>query len=322
MIMTPWTWSIAYRRFHQGVLIRFDHSKAVGIGTAVRLGTDLIVLMIGFSAGNLPGVVVATLAVASGVISEAIYVGIVVRPVLNRELKPALPVKDPITLRGFLDFYIPLAMTSLLTLLVQPLGSAALSRMPEALPSLAAWPVVSGLVFMLRSMGMAYNEVVVALLDEPLSTRSLRRFTVILTGIATLLLLIITATPLADIWFRQLQGLSPRLADLALAGMWIALPMPGLNVIQSWFQGVILHGQRTRGITEAVVVFLVTAGLVLWGGVLFGAITGLFVGLAAFDIAMLTQTLWLWHRSRPALQAAAERDEQLRFFPSIDAPAD
>ncbi|HEY5572580.1 MAG TPA: hypothetical protein VIK64_06135, partial [Anaerolineales bacterium] len=23
MIMTPWTWSIAYRRFHQGVLIRF-----------------------------------------------------------------------------------------------------------------------------------------------------------------------------------------------------------------------------------------------------------------------------------------------------------
>jgi hypothetical protein len=322
MIMTPWTWSIAYRRFHQGVLIRFDHSKAVGIGTAVRLGTDLIVLMIGFSAGNLPGVVVATLAVASGVISEAVYAGIVVRPILKRELKPAPPVKDPITLRGFLDFYIPLAMTSLLTLLVQPLGSAALSRMPEALPSLAAWPVVSGLVFMLRSMGMAYNEVVVALLDEPLSTRSLRRFTVILTGIATLLLLIITATPLADIWFRQLQGLSPMLADLALAGMWIALPMPGLNVIQSWFQGVILHGKRTRGITEAVVVFLVTAGAILWGGVIWGAITGLFVGLAAFDIAMLAQTLWLWHRSRPALQAAAERDEQLRFFPSIDAPAD
>jgi hypothetical protein len=170
---------------------------------------------------------------------------------------------------------------------------------------------------MLRSMGMAYNEVVVALLDEPGSTQSLRRFTVILTGIATLLLLIITATPLADIWFRQLQGLSPRLADLALAGMWIALPMPGLNVIQSWFQGVILHGQRTRGITEAVVVFLVTAGVILWGGVIWGAITGLFVGLAAFDIAMLAQTLLLWHRSRPALQAAAERDEQLRFLHSI-----
>lgn len=322
MIMTPWTWSIAYRRFHQGVLIRFDHSKAVGVGTAIRLATDLLVLAIGYSAGNLPGVVVATLAVASGVISEAVYAGIAVRPILSRELKPAPPVKDPITLGGFLDFYIPLAMTSLLTLLVLPLGSAALSRMPEALSSLAAWPVVSGLVFMLRSMGMAYNEVVVALLDEPRSTGSLKRFTVILTSAATLLLLIISATPLADLWFRQIQGLSPRLADLALAGMWIALPMPGLNAIQSWFQGVILHGKRTRGITEAVVVFLVTAALILSAGVLSRAVIGLFVGLAAFDLAMLTQTIWLWHRSRPALRAAAERDEQLRFFPSMDAPAD
>ena len=27
MIMTPWTWAIAYRRFNQGVLIRFGHSQ-------------------------------------------------------------------------------------------------------------------------------------------------------------------------------------------------------------------------------------------------------------------------------------------------------
>ena len=33
IIMTPWTWAIAYRRFNQGVLIRFGHSETVGIGT-------------------------------------------------------------------------------------------------------------------------------------------------------------------------------------------------------------------------------------------------------------------------------------------------
>lgn len=318
MIMTPWTWSIAYRRFHQGVLIRFDHSKAVGVGTMVRLSADLIVLMIGYSIGTLPGVVVATTAVAAGVVCEAVYAGIVVRPVIRRELKPAPPVKEPVTLSGFLEFYIPLAMTSLLTLLVLPLGSAALSRMPDPLSSLAAWPVVTGLVFMLRSMGMAYNEVVVALLDEPRSTHSLRRFTQLLTGSATLLLLIITVTPLADLWFRQVQGLSPALADLALAGMWIALPMPGLNVLQSWFQGVILHGKRTRGITQAVAIFLLTAGIILWGGVIWGEVPGLFVGLAAFDIAMLVQTIWLWYRSRPPLAAAFKRDAEHIDLQSMD----
>ncbi|NTV72533.1 MAG: AAA family ATPase, partial [Azonexaceae bacterium] len=63
-----------------------------------------------------------------------------VKPVLNYELKPAPTVSPAITLRSFLDFYIPLAMTSLLFLLAQPIGSAALSRMPNALASLAVWP--------------------------------------------------------------------------------------------------------------------------------------------------------------------------------------
>ena len=37
--MTPWTWAIADRRFHQGVLIRFGHASSVTKGTGVRLLT-------------------------------------------------------------------------------------------------------------------------------------------------------------------------------------------------------------------------------------------------------------------------------------------
>src|SRR5512142_972670 len=41
MLMLPWTGSIAYRRFQQGVLIRFGHSGSVGVGTLVRLSADI-----------------------------------------------------------------------------------------------------------------------------------------------------------------------------------------------------------------------------------------------------------------------------------------
>ena len=102
------------------------------------------------------------------------------RPVLKNELKLAPPLPVPLTFAAFLDFYIPLALTSLLNLLVQPIGSAAVSRMPRPIESLAAWSVVSGLIFMLRSPGIAFNEVVVALLDRPRSSASLWRFAVIL----------------------------------------------------------------------------------------------------------------------------------------------
>src|SRR4030042_440308 len=83
MIMTPWTWSIAYRRFHQGVLIRSGRSRAVSTGPVVRLSANGVVLLVGYLLGNVPGIIVAASAVATGVVSEAVYVGMVVRPVLR-----------------------------------------------------------------------------------------------------------------------------------------------------------------------------------------------------------------------------------------------
>jgi hypothetical protein len=280
----------------------------VGLGTLVRLGSNASVLALGFLIGNVTGIVVATSAIATGVVSEAIYVGLRVRPVLRRELKPAPPVAVPLTTRAFVEFYVPLAMTSLLMLLVQPIGSAALSRMPNALESLAVWPVVSGLAFLLRGAGIAYNEVVVALLDEPGAVRNLRRFAAYLTSLVTLVLLIVAATPLALLWLEGVSALSPSLAALAHLGLWIALPLPGLSVLQSWYQGALVHSRRTRGVTEAVAVYLLTCSVILGAGVIWGGVTGLYVGLAAFDVATLMQTAWLWLRCRPALRAVQARD--------------
>jgi hypothetical protein len=302
MIMVPWTWAIAYRRFHQGVLIRFGHSRTVSTGTTIRLATDLLVLGAGYLIKTIPGIVVAASAVAAGVLSEALYIGIIVRPVLRYEVKPAPPIKTPITLHFFLAFYIPLVMTSLLSLLAQPIGSAALSRMPLALESLAVWPVISGLTFLLRSLGIAYNEVVVSMLDEPHSSGNLMRFALWLSIITTIFLLLLAVTPLAGLYFTRLTALSPELAELARRSLWIALPLPALAVWQSWYQGAILHYRRTQAITEAVILFLVVSAITLYAGVTRGTVIGLYVGMFSLTSSTFAQTIWLWLRSRPALR--------------------
>jgi hypothetical protein len=312
MIMTPWTWAIAYRRFNQGVLIRFGHPRAVSLGTFIRLGTDIVVLLIGFSIGTLPGIVVATSAVALSVVAEAIYVAIRIRPVINHQLIPAPPVNPPLTYYAFANFYIPLALTSLMTLIVQPIGSAAISRMPLALESLAVWPVISGLSFLLRSFGIAYNEVVVALLDEPLSYSSLWRFTKILAITTTSILLLMQITPLSDIWFLIISALPQNLAEIAKIGLWFALPTPAFAALQSWYQGCILHGRKTRGVPESVLIFLSTATIFLGIGIALQSITGLYVALFAYSMSMLTQTVWLRFRSHATLESIYKRDESLR----------
>jgi hypothetical protein len=307
-LMTPWTWSIAYRRFNQGVLIRFGHSTAVGMGTVVRLSADILILVIGLLVGSMPGIVVAGLAVAAGVMGEAVYAGLRVRPVLRGQVKLAPSVAGPITLRSFLDFYVPLAMTSLLVLLVQPIGSAALSRMPRALESLAIWPVVSGLVFLMRSSGVAYNEVVVALLDEKHMVQHLRRFALLIIGCTTALMILVASTPLSRFWFESFSALDPSMATLARNALWFALPLPGLNALHSWFQGVIVHSRQTRPVTEAVVISLLISVLVLVVGVAWGQVTGLYFGWLAFSIGALVQGVWLWLRSRSAMRMVIRQE--------------
>ena len=301
ILMTPWTWSIAYRRLQQGVLIRFGRSHQVGIGTIVRLAANVMVLAIGYAIGSLPGIVVGTAAVSAGVLSEAGYAWLSVRPVLKHDLPNVPPQGRPLTFRKFLDFYVPLAMTSLLNFLTLPIGSAGISRMPLALESLAVWPVVNGLTFTLRCLGLAFNEVVVALLGEPMAPRTLRRFANLLSLSTTVVLFLVAASPLAAIYFGVVSGLSIPLTALAGQGLWFAVLLPFLGVHQNLHQGILVHSHRTRAITEAVVVYILTSTVVLAIGILHGQTIGLFVALVSAVIGNTCQVAWLWFRSRSAL---------------------
>ncbi|MHC5003405.1 MAG: hypothetical protein ACYTJ0_09805, partial [Planctomycetota bacterium] len=259
-LLTPWTWAIADRRFNQGVLIRCGRSSAVGIGTAIRLVATCSALLAGLLLGTLPGIAVATAALSVGVLTEAVYVRIVARPIMAERLPREPSTRHPLSFGGFLLFYVPLALTPLLQLLAQPIGSAAISRMPDPLLALAAWPALHGIIFLTRSFGIALNEVVVSLWDRPGAPVVLWRFAVGLGAVMIATLLLLVATPLARVWFGTICGLAEPLTDLATAALWLGLLLPGLSSIQSYFQGLLVHEQRTRAIPESVALFLIVIG--------------------------------------------------------------
>ena len=301
-LMTPWSWAIASRRFQQGVLIRCGHSRAVGVGTMARLATNALVLALGFSSAALPGIAVGCSAIAAGVTAEALFIGWRVRPVLASDL-PSVPPQGVAALdrRRFARFYTPLALTPFLTLAAQPLGAAAMARMPAALSSLAAWPAVHGLIFLTRSLGIAYNEVVVALLAKPGASAALQRFQKRLMLGATAILLALALTPLSSLWFEVLSGLPPELAELSRAALVFALALPACSVLHSWYQGVLLHVSHSRPITEAVGVSLLVTSLVLAAGTYMESVTGIFACLAALSAGAIAQAAWLARRTRGRL---------------------
>lgn len=296
-VTLPWTWAIAHRRYHQGILIRFGRSRHVSFGTVVRI---IVMTTVALTAALLgaPGIVAAGLAITSGVVSEAIYCRIAVSPVLTGPLAAAPVVEPPLDGRAFRSFYVPLALTSVVSLLMQPLGSAAISRMPDALPSLAVWPVVGGLLFMFRSLGFALNEVVVALLDRQGAYAALRRFAILLTAGISAAVALIAFTPLSRLWFGIVSGLDADLMRLATVGFAFSLLWPGLDVLRNLLQGVIVHGRRTRVITESMVVFLVVSAALLAIGTSWRAFPALPYAMAAFVLGTAAQVGWLWWRSR------------------------
>jgi hypothetical protein len=239
---------------------------------------------------------------------EALFIGIMKQPILRNEMSAAPDLSPPLSNKDFFDFYIPLALTSLLLLIIQPIGSAALSRMPLPLESLAVWPVVTGIIFLLRGMGIAFNEVVISLIDEFDSYENLKKFTVFLSIASTFTILVMNVTPIAWIYFSNISALPYELTKMAIIGLWIAIPMPGLNTLQSWYQGAIMQSKKTRGITEAVVIFIFSISIMLWIGVTINRFTGLFIGVGAYGLGMAIQTYWLWHRSRSAMEQIMARD--------------
>ncbi len=312
MIMTPWTLSIAYRRFQQGLLLRFGRSRAVGLGTGVRLATNVLVLGIGWRIGTLPGIVVGTLAVACGVMAEAVYAGIAAHPVIKGPLAAASPLETPLTFRRFLRFYTPLLVTPFLLFFAMPLASAAMSRMPRALDSLAVWPVVNGLVFTLRSVAFALNEVAVSIVERPRALPALKRFTGLLALGLTGVLVAMAATPLSGFWFGRVSALPGELVLLAATGLWLAFLLPAVTAYQSFYQGVIVYSHRTGSVTESMVVFLATCALVLGAGIVVQGPPGLHVALVGFVLGSLAQVFWLAWRAEPEIETLAAQDRKLR----------
>lgn len=313
MVMLPWTWAIAYRRFNQGVLIRFGHSGTIGMGTVLRLLTTTTVSLAGFSIGSrIQPTLIGGIAMSLGVLVEALYTGIRVRPVIENELKPAPVIENALTYREFFVFYIPLALTSALQLLFSPLGSASMSRMPEALLSLAVWPVVSSALFIMRSGGIAFNEVVVATLDYPGSLREIRRFAVFLIISFTLITVVMALTPLAPAWFGGAMGLQAELAEIARLGLLLGSPIIAVNVLISYYQGMLVSARRTRGVPESVGLSLLATTVIFILGVIIQSIKGVYISVLAMMGGFIVQALWLYYRSRKVVPIYQARDSDFK----------
>lgn len=263
IILIPWPAAIGYRRFYQGILVRHHLTRRVAYGTVVRLLSMSVMAATLAIVFDLHGAVLGAWAMLTGVVLEAAASRWMARHVV-RTLRSGEERAEGTLLRfgEIARFYLPLALTSMLSMAVGPLVTFGLGRGRAPIESLAVWPVVSSMVFLFRSGGVAFQEVGIALTGRhPEHEPQVRRTALWLGLFSSLALAIVAFTPMETIWFERLSGLSPHLASFAIWPARILVLVPALEYLLSVQRARWIITHRTRVITAATAVE--TAGLIV-----------------------------------------------------------
>ncbi len=296
-VMLLWTAAIAWRRFYQGVLIRNGQTRFVTWGTLLRLIAAVATATLLARAKTVPGAQVAAWAMMAAVLTEAIATTLFARPILRRDvLSLASPTGEPLlTQHAIWRFHAPLAATTLLTLLAQPLTSAALARLPNPHDTLAAWPVVYLVLLVLRGWGLALQEITVArarAADEPTPPATLRDFALLVGGVTSLLTALIALTPLLDLYLFRVLDLPAALVPLVRTGVVAGLLLPLLTALAAHARGLLVAAGATKVVYQAMGVSLGTHVALLAAGVILG-LPGMAVAAGAFTLAAFVEWAFL-----------------------------
>ncbi len=301
-IMTFWSAAIAWRRFLQGVLIHYGLTRRVAWGTVVRLiasgGTAVILYLVTDSAG----VIIGTTSLMSGVIAEAIFATIAVRTILRFQLAPGTPPAsdETLTYRELFWFHLPLALTSLLALLAQPLVTFSLARLENPTLSLAAWPVIFQITLMSRAAAFAWPEVVIALSRGPQTFPPIRRFTFNMAAALTLIMTLFVLTPLSAFYIFVVQDMTLLVGEMARSSLILFILFPALAVLISWLRGLLIKQRITRQVNIGMVINLATTATILAFGLNF-ELPGLPTAAIALNVAALFEVIYLSWRTQHIL---------------------
>lgn len=308
VLLLPWPAAIGFRRFYQGVLIRHQRTRRVAAATVFRvLGMALGAAGLATLTG-LPGASVGALALSVGVSAEALMTRYLARQAVHATLTSA--PDDPGRVPGYGAigrFYLPLALTPLIGLGVQPLVTFLLGRAPDPVESLAVMPVLFSLTFLFRAVGLSYQEVALTLLDQhPGQYRKIRDFALVLAAGVTVVLGLIAFTPLAEVWLGTVSGLDPELVAFARAPLRLFWLLPLGTVLICFQRAVLMEARITAPITvatgiEAVAIFVLLGLLVLYSD-----LAGILGAALAYVVGRLLAVAWLvppFLRSRRSLAA-------------------
>jgi hypothetical protein len=300
-ILSFWSFPIAWRRAHQGVLIRNDRTAIITWATGARLVSLAGALFGGLLLLPDRGAIVAGIAMDISVVVEAILITIATRPVLQLESFQVPPPGVPAirSMGELARFYWPLAGTSVLRQSTRSILNAGIALALMATASLAAWPVAWGLTILIAGPAWSLQQLTTALAEDEAAYCQVRRFALALSVLFTLLLALVTFTPLYAWVMGGIYNLSPELQRVAQPAMYVMVVYPLLLGAQSLLRGRMIREGHTPTVQGAMALNVVVVSVTIFSGAVFAPLTGVVLAAIATVAGALAELVVLrWRASQ------------------------
>ncbi len=180
-----------------------------------------------------------------------------------------------------------------MTFIVRPVMSFGIARAAFPLESLAIWPVVTSLMFLFRSMALAYQEVAVSLLKKVSDIKPLSRFASYLGLVLAVIFILIASTPLSNLWYKYAAGLENDLLQLTRIPTLIVSIVPTLTGLISWYRGILIYKNKTSVIANAVLLNSIILLTIILAGPYLVDVSGAIIAAVAYMFSMLIEALFL-----------------------------
>ncbi|MBE2202708.1 MAG: hypothetical protein IAE79_29115, partial [Anaerolinea sp.] len=223
--------------------------------------------------------------------------------------------------RDIFWFWLPLFASWLLMTAEGPIITAAINRLPDEVVMLAAQGIVMSLSVMIESPVINMLATSTALVQDYASYRLVRRFTVHLALLLTVVTILVAFTPLFHVVVVTWLEAPPEVARWVKPGMQIMTLWSAAIAWRRFLQGIMIRFGQTRKVAWGTAVRLLASGGTVAGLALFTPWSGVIIGATALMAGVIAEAIYATVAVRPLLRAELHPDNPPQFEePQLEEP--
>lgn len=241
--------AVAMRRYFQGIAIHSDSTLPVMKSAWIRLSLTIVFAIVLYNLG-VEGVVIGSIALTIGALSEALAIYLQIRKKVN-----IFTGNDRYNLRGILNNHKPLMAKSLLQISVLPSVSLLLAYYNFPPDIIALWPIFFSTLALFEGPTQEIEGITLKSLGS-YPKNKMFRFSIAIGSTLSILILFLLLSGLMKKYFSLLYEVNENEYTVLFSAIMLSLLMPLSSATRNFFRALAVNRGYNRFIEVAAIVNL------------------------------------------------------------------